>query len=536
MLRFLVLLSLLALAGCFNTSNYVVEKKYFQARCNLHEIEIPRPFYKKPHFINGEKGEKKVKIFDDKGQKIASDKLGFAFNEKHKDAKQRKIAIFIDGTGMSGNKKNTTNIRKMYNSAVEQACHNSIIPYYNKGLGTSFGKMIRGRLMGEGIDDHIKDTYRFLVNTYQDGDQIYLFGFSRGAYTVRALNGLIEFAGLLQFKDKLSENKINKNTYQLIDNAIDVIYTAYNKDNDGRQTFEHRLRHCIKKAHNATNMEEIDNNCISKKLSSFDFKEIENKNTTFTLKKVKVEGVGVFDTVPALGIRRDDFPDNYRVGLYANKTFHAMSLDEQRHDFRVLRFSKKEKSTDNLEKFKSLKNMQFLKEVWFAGDHSDVGGGNGCSNGLEKISRDWMLHNFKDDELFKAGYISASEHLECNTNYEISNINNITKDDYQYEEGILHDQFLTNGILGWVYGRSGLHWRTPKVNDTLHGSIMCRLALKKLPVSHKEREHTGRYQPTNLYLKPSEGKESSWFKGLEQYYDTVGYKCLKDKKKAHSSY
>jgi len=523
LLRFLVLLSLLALAGCFNASNYVVEKKYFQDSCGLHndfyDIEIQRPFYKGHDFINNEN----QKVFNDKDRKIATDKLGLAFNKRYKDVKGRKIAIFIDGTGMSGNKAKTTNIRKMYNSAVEQACDKKIIPYYHSGLGTSFGKILRGRVMGEGIDDHIKDAYQFLINTYQEGDQIYLFGFSRGAYTVRALNGLIEFAGLLQFKDKDTENKKNRDKQILLENAIDVVYSAYNTNNDGRQRFEHRLRQCIKKAHNK---EEADRKCIAQNLNAADFKEeIKNHNNLFTLKKVTVKGIGVFDTVPALGIGRDDFPDNYRVGLYAEKTFHAMSLDEQRDDFRVLRFTKKENSTDNLEEFQSSKTMQFLKEVWFAGDHSDVGGGNHCPNGLEKISRDWMLDNFKSDNLFADNFKSIS----CTTDSKMSDINDTSKETHQHEEGILHDQFLTNGFLGWVYMRGGLHWRKPKVHDTLHGSIMCRLALEELPVSHKQREHTGRYQPTNLYLKPSEGKEGSWFESLAQHYNFIAHTCLNGK-------
>lgn len=522
LLRFLVLLSLFTLVGCFNSSNYIVEKKYFQDSCGLHNkpynLGIQRPFYRDYDFVNQENH----KVFNDKGKEIAADQLGFAFNERYKEVEGRKIAIFIDGTGMSGGGKETTNIRKMYNSAVEQACSQAIIPYYHSGLGTSFGKVVRGSMMGEGINEHIKDAYHFLAQTYKEGDQVYLFGFSRGAYTVRALNGLLEFAGLVQFKSAVVKDMRDSEKQTLLDDAVDVIFNAYNTNNDGRQAFEHRLRQCIKKAHNN---EEADKSCIAQNLNAEDFKtEIKNHNPNFTLKSVKVKGVGVFDTVPALGVGRDDFPDNYRVGLYAEKTFHAISLDEQRDDFRVLRFQHHVTSTNRLEQFNRAENRQFLKEVWFAGDHSDVGGGNRCPSGLEKISRDWMVENFKSDNLFIDNFKSKP----CLSDSKMSHINDTSKSQLQYkhEKGILHDQFLAGGVLGWVYVRGGLHWRKPKINDTLHGSIMCRLAIKKLPVSHKEREHTGRYQPTNLYLKPSKNEEDAWFKDLGQHYNFVAHTCL----------
>src|SRR5690606_12244589 len=109
----------------------------------------------------------------------------------------------------------------------------SQILYYGRGVGTAKGDKMRGGFSGAGLDDNVIDGYRFLGNNYQPGDEIYLFGFSRGAYTARSLAGLLNLAGIfhpsclggpleqlldIRRSDKYDNNEARKNAIAAIDN------------------------------------------------------------------------------------------------------------------------------------------------------------------------------------------------------------------------------------------------------------------------------------------------------------------------------
>jgi hypothetical protein len=361
------------------------------------------------------------------------DDLWRSFRARHQDEQNRSIVIFIDGTGNTELSK--TNIWKLYTLAVEQGCTNAVIPFYQQGVGTRFGNKLLGGVFGDGVDNYIQRNYQVIAQTYKPGDKIFIFGFSRGAYIARSLNGMIEFAGLLKVDMKnIQESDIREQTTRL--------FTAYHHLNDGRPQFEQRL-----------------------------YGMIENKVGDIPvyrgLEKVTIEAIGVFDTVPALGIGRDDNPDNHRTGLYASYGYHALAIDEQRNDFRPLMFDK-----FNIKE-------QALSQIWFAGAHSDVGGGYPDSDyGLQKLSRDWMLENFSQYGLF----VDVAQGLGCEDQRGLC------------EAGQLHDAFLDNNN---TFGRFGIHWRTPDLGDILHGSVLCRYNILDLPEPH-EREPDSIYRPENL--------------------------------------
>src|SRR5438477_12874727 len=70
--------------------------------------------------------------------------------------------------------------------------------YYNPGVGTQFGSRLRGGMFGYGLDQVVIDAYEWLIDHYEDGDEIFIFGFSRGAYSARSLAGLVAKCGLLR--------------------------------------------------------------------------------------------------------------------------------------------------------------------------------------------------------------------------------------------------------------------------------------------------------------------------------------------------
>ena len=211
--------------------------------------------------------------------------------------------------------------------------------FYDWGIG-SYHDKLAGGITGAGIHKNIKDNYRYIVQNYSEGDELYFFGFSRGAYTVRSLCGLINNCGVLKRPDA-----------RLIEKAF-AIYK-----NQGAAY-------------------------KPKASKAVEFKE------AYAYASVKIKFVGVWDTVGAFGIpfsflglfdNKDEFYDN-KMGANIEVARHALAIDEQRSDFEPTIWRYRQ-GVD-------------LKQVWFAGVHSDIGGSyapdkNGES--LADISLKWLI-------------------------------------------------------------------------------------------------------------------------------------------------
>lgn len=395
----------------------------------------------------------------------------------HKGPERRKLVVFLDGT--ANDKEDSTNIWRLYNLALARSLADAndkdatkggqrVIPFYDQGVGTSPYAPLSGAALGSGVSMNIRQAYRFLVEAYQPGDTIYLFGFSRGAFTARSLNGFIEYAGLAK-RDTVKADKLD-DTFLLwwagnFHSKVDEMYDRYHTSNTGSATFEEELRTTLKQYRKQEGI----------KIYGDDPGE----------KKVVVDVIGVFDTVPAIGLGLDEDPDGHRLELYARKGFHAMSLDEQRDDFRLQRFGVPQYGS------------QQLQEVWFAGAHADVGGGyadkfkgDSCgapSNsdtsppvGLEATPLRWMLEQVDSDQLFA----SAPRPQECLS-------------------AQLHDEYFdADWYLSWLYKNAGLLRRKPVEHDFVHGSVLARMDICQLPDYHPQREPEKRYRPVNLGHNP----------------------------------
>ena len=108
----------------------------------------------------------------------------------------KNIVVFSDGTGQEGGKGTNTNVYKLFNMVLDRSPEQ--IAFYDRGLGTGWRK-ITGNAAGRGISKNIRECYEFIFENYAAGDQIYLFGFSRGATTVRSLSGFIHLFGILRW-------------------------------------------------------------------------------------------------------------------------------------------------------------------------------------------------------------------------------------------------------------------------------------------------------------------------------------------------
>ena len=106
----------------------------------------------------------------------------------------KNIIVFSDGTGQEGGKGNNTNVYKLFNMIEDRT--QKQISFYDRGLGTGLRK-ITGNIAGMGISKNILECYEFIFSNYCAGDNVFLFGFSRGATTVRSLSGFIHMFGIL---------------------------------------------------------------------------------------------------------------------------------------------------------------------------------------------------------------------------------------------------------------------------------------------------------------------------------------------------
>jgi uncharacterized protein (DUF2235 family) len=251
---------------------------------------------------------------------------------------KKRIVVCFDGTWNDPENATPTNVLRMAR-AIRPEDGNGVqqVVFYDWGVGT-YHQTIRGGIAGLGIQKNIQDGYRFIVQNYDEGDSLFLFGFSRGAYTARALAGMLNCCGILT-RDRAHE--------------IPAAFDFYKNKNA--------------------------------KPSSSEAKTWREKHT-YGAGRGLVDFIGVWDTVGALGIpnrvlafvEQQDLFFDVVLGSNVAVARHAVSIDEMRADFRPTLWGPKD-SVD-------------IQQVWFAGVHSDVGGGYEPRDGMQlsDIPLDWM--------------------------------------------------------------------------------------------------------------------------------------------------
>ncbi len=271
----------------------------------------------------------------------------------------KNIVILSDGTGQSY-RTTKSNVLRLYEFLLKDPARQVAI--YHPGIATSPlplgmnpNRRVRHLLelgLGYGLMDDVTEQYKSLIRRYRPGDTIFLFGFSRGAFTVRALAALIHVCGLLRPDD-----------VHLVPDAIELFRTAEAR---------------IKKAKRAGRIDKenlkggpIDN-------ARFDQESAEFKST-FS-RECQIDFMGLWDTVKAYGFF---WPRSFPCLRHNPSVLwirHAVALNERRSHFQMTGWGDRDDETGR------------IKEVWFRGDHSDVGGGHDeGNNGLADITLAWML-------------------------------------------------------------------------------------------------------------------------------------------------
>ena len=248
----------------------------------------------------------------------------------------KRIVICSDGTWQTPVQENTTHVIEVARAVLPTAPDGTVqVVFYDWGVGTeSRANRLAGGVSGKGIERNIRDCYRFLAHNYDDGDGIYLFGFSRGAYTVRSLAGLIRNCGVLR------------------------------KTEAGRLSEAYRL--------------------YRRRDAAPDSEEAKTFRSTYS-REATIEFIGVWDTVGALGIplrglskltaHRHEFHDVELSG-FVKHGCHALAIGENRRPFRPSVWRAQPKPG------------QIVEQVWFSGGHSDVGGSG--DSALGKTTLAWM--------------------------------------------------------------------------------------------------------------------------------------------------
>ncbi len=263
----------------------------------------------------------------------------------------RNLALFFDGTWNTPGDE--TNVRRLFRltaardsyqckllsrSAAKEASHTpdqlgevEQLKYYHKGVGTTWSSRILGGMFGAGLSKNIRDGLVWLANHYRENDRIYIFGFSRGAYTARSLVGLINKCGI----PRLPSGPCSQRTVK------GLVATAYHIYREGQWT---------KDAFQAKGFRQ-----------------------TYCWPDVKIKFIGVWDTVGALGLPVHEIwfgSDYYRfhdtqLSDIVDNAFHAVAVDEHRPDFAATMWDASTK----------LREGQRVEQRWFPGAHADVGGG-----------------------------------------------------------------------------------------------------------------------------------------------------------------
>lgn len=271
----------------------------------------------------------------------------------------RKLILCFDGTG-NEIEKNESNVLRLYKCLQH---NDQQLVYYEPGVGTlstrpfarsgfAKAKLALGLIAGKGLHENVLHAYKFLCENYQDGDRLYFFGYSRGAYTARVLAGFINDFGLVA-------------PHEL--HLIGPVFKAWRKlRHDGPRKQYAPLR-------------------ISEQF--------------FHMRHPSIRFLGLWDTVSSMIRIRLQWGTFLEFGTHSSvnenpsvkSVRHALSIDETRRFFRHQFWTEGQDYHGTRFKSKKEPPAQDVKQVWFPGTHTDVAGSiPEADSGLSKITMQWM--------------------------------------------------------------------------------------------------------------------------------------------------
>jgi uncharacterized protein (DUF2235 family) len=320
----------------------------------------------------------------------------------------KNIVVFSDGTGQDGGEKSCTNVYRLFNLVEDRTPRQ--VTFYDRGVGTGT-RLATGLVGGRGFARNVHDCYRFIFEHYESGDHLFLIGFSRGAATVRSLAYFVHLFGILPHSRP-----------ELIPKAW-AIYQINDRERREKAAREFVALH----------------------------------HTMWT----RIRFLGCYDTVAALGlpfrlgsVLLDNLPGlrhrfhSYELSPSVEHAYHALAIDDERLTFHPVLWKPE------------LLPHQTLRQVWFAGMHSDVGGGY-REQELSNIPLVWMTRRAIDCGLH---LWPPKEPLEIVEN----------------AEGLMHDSRGTR--LTRLYRRRPRSWDEKTYGrPVVHESVLVRARSQKTP-------------------------------------------------------
>jgi uncharacterized protein (DUF2235 family) len=256
----------------------------------------------------------------------------------------KRIVICFDGTwskpadeALPADGRVETNVCRFYESIRDKATDGTKqVKWYDEGVGTKWYDRFIGGSIGAGLELNIVQGYEYLAQQYEAGDEVYVLGFSRGAYTARSLVGMIRNCGLIYPKHLTLRVGMAYGIYRTRGDNVDS-FTA--------KTF--RAAFC---------------------------------------REIKIKFIGVWDTVGALGIPLTVLKDvnmkfyefhDTKLSSIVENAYHALAIDEHRQDYMATLWNP------------DTAPQQKLEQRWFVGAHCDVGGGY-KDRRLSDLTLSWM--------------------------------------------------------------------------------------------------------------------------------------------------
>lgn len=292
-----------------------------------------------------------------------SEKTGSQANFAGAGQQKKRLAIFLDGTWNSV--ESNTNVWRMRAlcSPTGKDGKPQLI-YYELGVN---GFM--GGVFGQGLDENIRGAYEWLVENYSDGDEIFIFGFSRGAFTARSLAGLIAIDGILKAGSPI---------------GLSELFERY-KQTDAETIWQLRDRENAGDVSSLTEQE--------KWLVKYS-------------QPANINVVGVWDTVGSIGLAAGGIPGISRstfeylqtgLRIHILNGYHALAIDEHRNDFAPTLWDVHHKNDPNAVIAKA-RPLSSVEQRWFVGAHANVGGGY-QTDLLAQAPLRWMMKKAESNGL-----------------------------------------------------------------------------------------------------------------------------------------
>jgi len=408
----------------------------------------------------------------------------------------RNLILCADGTGNSAGKTNGTNVWRLYDALAHDGDPNDPdspeqLAIHHDGVGTSSNAVLRvmGAAFGWGLASHVRELYAWLAQHYQgrtedrDADQIYLFGFSRGAFTVRCLAGMIAHYGLPPSGQRSDPEELSREAWK-----------SYKRHVQGGGRGEPPPQ---------------------------------------GNEKVRIRFLGVWDTVDAYGFPMDEvkdgiargsqlvfrgplshlawtrFSDNRPSPLIENVR-HAMALDDERQTFHPLVFDE----SPNPKKPDARRTD--ILQLWFAGMHADVGGGYPRES-LSYVPLLWMMQQAETAAL---RIDDSHDHRRPVTHLKFSEAKRKLIEDTQNPLGHLHDSRRGAGVFYRLQSRDTFKLHNQLVDagiPKVHESVQTRMA-----------------QTRNLYLPQGLTRFSFWHKNGSETQMSVPEAHYGEVRRAHA--